>query len=97
MRLRVVRGRWDDWGAPYGSSCDTRFIGVLPGGRRIVTLGSLWCAMVVLGFTAVAEFIDVRPEDGHGHLGSLRLWGGRPFRPGSLVFDIEVVGFIRSR
>ena len=62
------------WGAPFGSSV-VGFIGVRSKGRR-VSLGSLGCA---------AGFIEVRPEDGLGHPGSLR----------SLGCALGVVGFVR--
>ena len=56
------------------SSSTSGFIWVRPRGRR-VSLGSLGCALGVVGFTAVAGYIEVRPEDGRGHSGSLRSLG----------------------
>ena len=36
-----------------------------------MSLGSFGCALVVIGFTAVAGFIEVRPEGVRGYLASV--------------------------
>ena len=71
--LVFVRFVWVYWCAPLvssGSSVVAGFIRVHPR-CHWVSLGSLGCALRVVGFTAVAGFIEVRPEGGRGHPGSL--------------------------
>ena len=57
-----------------GSSVVDGLFGVRPRDRR-VSLGSVGCALGVVGFTAYAGFVEVRPEGGRGYPGSLRSLG----------------------
>ena len=70
------------------SSGVAEFIGVFPGGHRVdpVSLGSLRCALEVVGFFRVAGFNRVRHCGRRDH----------PWSRGSLVCTLVVVGFIRG-